>query len=143
VLSMPFLTANSRISSGLLSSRIRETIRLDPIAWASSCGINLRPYQRQVALAIKHSIINHLGLTFVVIFPRQSGKNELQAHLFAWLLFRYAPFGGRIVSVSPTFKPQTTNNMDRVRRSLDACLGTRGRWHSSSGYIYSLGKASR
>jgi hypothetical protein len=139
---MPFLTANSRILSGLLSSRIRETIRRDPIGWASSCGIDLRFYQRQVAHAIKQSILEHLGLTFVVILPRQSGKNELQAHLFSWLLFRYAPFGGRIVSVSPTFKPQTIINMNRVRSSLNACLGSRGRWRSSSGYIYSLGKAS-
>ncbi len=64
--------------------------------------------------AIKDSVLHHRGLTFVVILPRQSGKNELQAHLFAWLLFRYAHTGGRIVSVSPTFKPQTQINMDRV-----------------------------
>ncbi len=120
---------------------MRQTIRRDPIGWASTCGINLRPYQRGVILAIRESVLHHLGLTFVVIFPRQSGKNELQAHLFAWLLFRYAHVGGKIVSVSPTFKPQTTNNMDRVCRSLDACLGSRGRWHSSKGYMYLLGKA--
>ncbi len=122
-------------------NRIRFTIRRDPIGWASTCGINLRPYQRLIALAIKESILHNLGLTFVVILPRQSGKNELQSHLFAWLLFRYSQFGGRIVSVSPTFKPQTANNMDRVSRSLDACIGARGRWHSSKGYMYSLGKA--
>jgi len=40
---------------------------------------------------------------------RQPGKNWLQSHLFAWLLFRAAPCGGRIVSVSPTFKPRSTN----------------------------------
>jgi hypothetical protein len=69
----------------LLASRIRATIRRDPIYWASACK-------------------------FVIVLPRQSGKNELQSHLFSWLLFRYAKAGGRIVSVSPTFKPQTTNN---------------------------------
>jgi len=125
-----------------LTFRVRETIRHDPIGWAWSCGINLRPYQRGVILAIKESILHHRGLTFVVIFPRQSGKNELQAHLFSWLLFRYAHSGGRIVSVSPTFKPQTTNNMERVGHSLDKCIGSRGRWHTSKGYIYSLGNAS-
>ncbi|MDP2994938.1 MAG: hypothetical protein Q8N46_07435, partial [Anaerolineales bacterium] len=128
-------------SLSILADRVRLTIRLDPIGWASTCGVNLRPYQRSIALAIKESILHRLGLTFVVILPRQSGKNELQSHLFAWLLFRYSPFGGRIVSVSPTFKPQTTNSMDRVSHSLDACLGTRGSWHSSKGYIYSFGKA--
>ncbi|HEX7541642.1 MAG TPA: hypothetical protein VF352_05880 [Anaerolineales bacterium] len=121
--------------------KARQTIRRDPVGWAASCGINLRPYQRGIALAIKESVLHNLGLTFVVVLPRQSGKNELQAHIFAWLLFRFATIGGRIVSVSPTFKPQTTNNMERVSRSLDACLGSRGRWHSSKGYMYSVGKA--
>jgi hypothetical protein len=124
-----------------LSQIIRTTIRRSPIAWAHACGINLRPYQREVARAIKDSILNHRGLTFVVILPRQSGKNEVQAHIFSWLLFRYAKEGGRIVSVSPTFKPQTLNNMDRVKSSLDKCVGSRGLWKSSKGYLYSLGKA--
>jgi len=129
------------LPQSFLTERVRATIRHDPIGWAWSCGINLRPYQRGVILAIKESILHHLGLTFVVIFPRQSGKNELQAHLFSWLLFRYAHSGGLIVSVSPTFKPQTTNNMARVSRSLDKCVGSRGRWHTSKGYMYSLGNA--
>jgi hypothetical protein len=120
---------------------MRETIRRGPVAWASACHVALRPYQKQIALAIKASIIHNLGLTFVVVLPRQSGKNELQSHLFSWLLFRYAKSGGRIVSVSPTFKPQTTNNMDRVKVSLDACVGSRGLWKSSKGYLYCLGNA--
>jgi len=124
-----------------LAHRMRETIRRGPVAWASACHVALRPYQRVIALAIKRSIIHNLGLTFVVVLPRQSGKNELQSHLFSWLLFRYAKAGGRIVSVSPTFKPQTTNNMDRVKVSLDACVGSRGLWKSSKGYLYCLGNA--
>lgn len=124
-----------------LSHRIRQTIRRDPINWALACRVNLRPYQRQIALAIKDSILHHRGLTFVIILPRQSGKNELQAHLFAWALFRFAAVGGRIVSVSPTFKPQTMNNMERVSRSLDACLGSRGRWYSTKGYMFCLGRS--
>ena len=124
-----------------LSTRLRLTIRQSPVAWAHACKIHLRPYQVRIALAIKNSIINNLGLTFVIILPRQSGKNELQAHLFAWLLFRYANTGGRIVSVSPTFKPQTLINMGRVKASLNACIGSRGRWKSSKGYLYQFGNA--
>jgi len=127
--------------SSPLSSRLRSTIRLDPINWASACRINLRPYQRHIARAVKDSVLNHRGLSFVVILPRQSGKNEVQAHIFSWLLFRYSKIGGSIVSVSPTFKPQTENNMRRVASSLDACVGSRGLWRSSKGYIYTLGKA--
>ncbi len=125
----------------LLSSRVRQTIRRDPIGWASTCGINLRPYQRGIALAIKGSILNQLGLTFVVILPRQSGKNEVQAHIFSWLLYRYSQVGGRIVSVSPTYKPQTLDNMERVASSLDACVGSRHIWKTQSGYKFKLGKA--
>jgi hypothetical protein len=124
-----------------LSHRLRSTIRLHPVHWALACGITLRPYQRQIAGAIRESILHNLGLTFVVILPRQAGKNELQAHLFSWLLFRAARSGGRIVSVSPTFKPQTLNNMDRVSASLDACVGSRGLWKSSKGYMFALGRA--
>ena len=96
----------------------------------------------EIARAVKDSVIHQRGLTFVVILPRQSGKNELQAHLFSWLLFRYFNVGGSIVSVSPTFKPQTLNNMQRVRRSLSACVGSRDDWHSTNGFEYTLGKAS-
>jgi hypothetical protein len=41
------------------------------------------------------------------MLPRQSGKNEVQRHVFGWLLYRAAERGGTIVSVAPTFKPQT------------------------------------
>jgi len=124
-----------------LGLRLRETIQRDPIGWASTCRINLRLYQRQIAQAIKESVLHQLGLTFVVVLPRQSGKNELQAHLFSWLPFRSAHSGGRIVSVSPTFKLQTTNNMERVSLSLNSGIGSRGRGHSSKGYKYTIGKA--
>lgn len=130
------------ITTPSLPSLLRSTIRRSVTSWALACGIQLRPYQRQIARAVKDSVLNRRGLTFVVVLPRQSGKNELQAHLFAWLLFRYAHHGGNIVSISPTFNPQTLNNMDRVRRSLEACVGSRGIWKSSQGRIYSLG-ASR
>jgi len=123
------------------SQLVRSTIRRGPVAWAYACGIQLRPYQVQIAHAVKDSILHQLGLTIVAILPRQSGKNELQAHLFAWLMYRYAHIGGRIVSVSPTFKPQTQLCMDRVKTSLNACVGSRGLWKSSKGYSYQLGNA--
>ena len=139
-ISLVFSMSNPPLPS-LLAQRARQTFRRGPIGWAGSSGVSLRPYQCQIARAIKRSILDHSGLTFVVILPRQSGKNELQAHLFAWLLYRYQRLGGKIVSVSPTFKPQTLNNKERVRRSLDACLGSRTSWHSSGGYMFKLGNA--
>ena len=88
-----------------LATRIRETIRKDPVGWAAAGGVTLRPYQKEIALAIKDSVLHNRGLTFVVMLPRQSGKNEVQRHLFAWLMYRAAEKGGTIVSVAPTFKP--------------------------------------
>jgi len=124
------------LSNNSLQRRIKETVWRGPINWARTNGITLRPYQEAVSRAIIDSVINNRGLTFVVVFPRQSGKNELQSHIQAWLMFRYARKGGRIVSVSPTFKPQTINAMDRVRASLDRSPIARGIWKASSGFIF-------
>jgi hypothetical protein len=124
-----------------LARRIRETVRRDPIGWARAAGVVLRPYQAEIALAIKDSVLHNRGLTFVVMLPRQSGKNEVQRHLFAWLMYRAAEKGGTIVSVAPTFKPQTINAMERTRQSLDETLVTRGKWRSSAGFIFRFHKA--
>lgn len=124
-----------------LARQLRETIRLNPMNWAQTSGVTLRRYQVEIARAITDSVLHRKGLTFVIVLPRQSGKNELQAHLFAWLMYRAGHTGGRIVTVSPTFKPQTINSMDRVRLSLDKCTGTRGQWKSSSGFIYRFERA--
>jgi terminase large subunit-like protein len=124
-----------------LAKRIRKMVRKDPVGWALTCGIRLRPYQEEIALAIKDSVLHNKGLTFVVILPRQSGKNEVQRHLFAWLLCRAAERGGTIVSVAPTFKPQTINAMERVRLALDSNIVTRGQWKPSAGFIFRFHKA--
>jgi hypothetical protein len=43
--------------------------------------IKLRRYQSKVAERICASVLDQKGLSFVVMFPRQSGKNELQAQI--------------------------------------------------------------
>jgi hypothetical protein len=118
----------------------RASARRDPVSWARACGITLRPYQAQVAAAIKDSIVNRRGLSFVVVLPRQSGKNEVQRHLLAWLLYRAGQHGGSIVSVSPTFKPQTIDAMERVRLTLERNPATRGQWRASRGFIFRYGR---
>jgi hypothetical protein len=104
-------------------------------------GLRLRRYQLEAARAIVNSVIHNLGHSIVVIFPRQSGKNELQAQLEAYLLTIYSLFDAEIVKVSPTWKPQTLNAMRRLRRVLDRNLFTFMRWSKESGYIYRLGPA--
>ena len=105
-------------------------------------GIRLRGYQREVAQAVLRSVLERRGHSLVVIFPRQSGKNELQAQLEAYLLAVCHRRGAEIIKVSPTFKPQTENAMRRLERVLErnqvtAALG----WEKESGYIYRVGRA--
>lgn len=105
------------------------------------CGgeLTLRGYQEKVALAIIEGVKSGKGLTFVVMYPRQSGKNELQSHLEAYLLVMCSNMNMEIVKVSPTWKPQSLNAMRRLERTLKRNLITRERWFREQGYIYRIG----
>ncbi len=101
----------------------------------------LRPYQREVALAILDSVFGRKGLTFSVEIARQGGKNELSAQLELLLLTLYmASEPQNLVKCSPTFKPQTVISMMRLKDRLnDAGFG--GIWMPELGYIIRLGNA--
>ena len=115
---------------------------INPLAFCTTAsGVTLRRYQEQVLTAVLDSIYRNLGLTFVVMFPRQSGKNELQAQLEVFLLALYERTGMEIVKVSPTWKPQSLNAMRRLERVLSRNRFTRRRWMRESGYIYRVGDA--
>ena len=114
----------------------------DPLRFSQAAsGITLRAYQAEAALAILDSVRRGLGLSFVVMFPRQSGKNELQAQLEAYLLLLLSQTDAELVKVSPTWKPQAQNAMRRLERTLSANLLTRDLWKKESGYIYRIGRA--
>jgi hypothetical protein len=104
-------------------------------------GVKLRSYQERAARAIVDSVLNHKGLSFVVMFPRQSGKNELQAQIEAFLLLRFMQLGGEMVKISPTWKPQNLNAMARLERALSQNAITQELWQKEWGYIYRIGKA--
>ncbi len=106
---------------------------------AEASGIRLRTYQQEVAEAIVDSTIREKGLSFVIIFPRQSGKNELQAQIEAYLLSIFSGQQFEMVKVSPTWKPQSLNAMRRLERVIKHNLISRGRWKKRSGYIYQFG----
>ena len=100
----------------------------------------LRPYQREVALAILNSVFGRKGLTFSVEIARQGGKNELSAQLELLLLTLYMAEPLNLVKCSPTFKPQTVISMMRLKERLnDAGFG--GIWVGELGYIIRLGNA--
>ncbi len=105
-------------------------------------GLRLRSYQLEAARAIVRSVLRDEGLTFVVIFPRQSGKNELQAQIETYLLSIFNEWGAEIIKVSPTWKPQSLNAMRRLESVLKNNLMSRiiG-WVKEQGYIYRLNTA--
>ena len=115
---------------------------LDEYLFIDTCSnITLREYQRGVAQAVIGSIKSKLGLSFVVMFPRQSGKNELQAQIETYLLTIHIMHACDMVKVSPTWKPQTLNAMRRLEMVLSTNLISKKHWSKESGYIYRCGMA--
>lgn len=103
--------------------------------------MHLRSYQVAAGEAILHSIYRRDGHSFVVMFPRQSGKNELQAWLEAFLMFSKMSNGCELVKISPTWRLQSLNAMRRLERVLRAHPFTTLWWRKESNYILQLGQA--
>lgn len=129
-------------------AKLRELVELmlpvlkDPqVCAAVASGLELRSYQVGPARAIVRSVIEQRGDSIVVMFPRQSGKNELQAQIETFLLLLLSVRDAELVKVSPTWKPQSLNAMRRLERVLDRNLLTRRIWNKESGYIYRVRKA--
>lgn len=57
----------------------------------------LRAYQLEPMRQIINSVLYSKGLEFLVILPRQTGKNELVAHLIVYLLNLFQRRGGNLV----------------------------------------------
>jgi len=100
----------------------------------------LRPYQREVAVAVLDSVFGRKGLTFCVEIARQGGKNELSAQLELLLLTLYMAEPQNLMKCSPTFRPQTVISMTRLKDRLNDA-GFSGIWTSERGYIVRLGNA--
>src|SRR5512137_1130397 len=71
---MPVRAAIKRLLSDIHEFTLRASL------------LRLRHYQIAPARAVIHSVLNDLGHSIVVVMPRQSGKNELQAQLETYLL---------------------------------------------------------
>jgi hypothetical protein len=124
-----------------LTSVLRSTLK-SPVQFIERGGkIKLRKYQLQVVRAVISSVINNKGLSFVVMFPRQSGKNEVQAQIESYLLTVYSTLNKDIVKVSPTWKPQSLNAMRRLDRVLSTNLITRSLYRKEEGFIFRIGNS--
>jgi phage terminase large subunit-like protein len=117
---------------------LKELLRNIEAFSQHASGVTLRGYQALIARAIVESVVKRRGLTFVVMLPRQSGKNELQAQLQAYLLTLFSQLHGELVMISPTWKPQSQNAMRRLERTLKRNLLTRDRWQKRDGYVFSV-----
>ena len=104
--------------------------------------LHLRTYQLAVARAITASVVARKGLSFVVVFPRQSGKNELQAQIEAFLLTLFSLTRASLVKISPTILPQSQNAIWRLEHILSMSILTKSRWIKKSGYVFQIGSAS-
>ena len=126
-------------------SKLRQTLKQilrDVVLFAENVsGLKLREYQVGPAMAIIERIRAGEGGSIVVLFPRQSGKNEVQAQVEAYLLTIFSPQPAEFVKVSPTWKPQSLNAMRRLERVLARNLVARTQWKKEQGYIYRFGKA--
>jgi hypothetical protein len=100
----------------------------------------LRPYQKEVAVAILDSVFGKKGLTFSVEIARQGGKNELSAQLELLLLTLFMAETKNLIKCSPTFKPQTVISMMRLKDRLNDA-GFEEIWEAELGYIVRLGNA--
>lgn len=119
-----------------------HTFLLTPINYAHFGNkIKLRKYQENVITEIYKSVLYQRGYTFVVMFPRQSGKNELQSHLESYLLTMNNGRDVDILKFSPTWKPQSINAMRRLERVLSKNPLTADQWSKESGYIFRVGRA--
>lgn len=104
-------------------------------------GLKLRKYQERVARAVIHSVLQQKGYSFVVIFPRQSGKNELQVQLQTYFLSLFADIPSEMVQISPTWRPQTENAMHKLEDVLSCNKIVRDRWSKHHGHVFKVDKA--
>lgn len=103
-------------------------------------GMPLYGYQQRPLRPIVDSVLGRHGLEFLLVFPRQSGKNEAVAHLLVYLLNLLQRRGGQIVYGA------TGDGLGRGIRRLEQRLDNRwnrDRWRKAAAPARrSLGKAS-
>ena len=90
---------------------------------ANSCYI--RSYQAEALRTIYNAVITRKGGRYAVTFPRQSGKNELQAQLEAAVMSANLHKEGSIIKIIPTEKNQGRVSTDRLSSVIN------GRWQVS------------
>ena len=93
-------------------------------------GQPLREYQLAPLCAVVESVVDRRGLEFLLVFPRQAGKNETVAHLLVYLLNLYRRTGGNVVYGA--IGDQLGVGIDRLEQRLENAWNA-GRWSKAAG----------
>lgn len=102
--------------------------------------VPLRAYQVEPANAVIDSCLHSKGLEFLLVFPRQSGKDETIAQLVTFLLTLFQRTEACVVHVYPT-QQQITTGTTRLQRRL-ANMASAGRsWMRARPTRLGLGSA--
>ena len=119
-----------------------KTLLREPQAFARfASGIKLRRYQQGVMESVFHSVLNERGLSFVVMFPRQSGKNELQAHLEVFLMALLSQETAELIKVTPTKDPQAKTGMHRFEKVARKNIMVKYLWQKDGENAYKIGQS--
>lgn len=103
----------------------------------------LRRYQLEPFHAILRASERHDADQLVVVFPRQSGKNEVSAHIESVLLATHAArYGARGVKAAPTQDPQAVRSLRRLHGHLRSCGFTAAAGLSAGTDTVTLAQAS-
>ena len=103
-------------------------------------GLPLYDYQLEPLRAIIDAVLNRRGEEFLLVFPRQSGKNEAVAQLLVYLLTLLQRHGGQMVYGA--IGDGLGRGMRRLEQRLDTPW-TRERWRRVARPArYTLGRAA-
>lgn len=101
----------------------------------------LYPYQLEAADAVIQSCLGQKGLEFLLVFPRQSGKDETIAQLTAFLLTLFQRTPARIIHVYPT-RQQLVVGTTRLLPYVHHPLAASRAWCKSDPPRIGIGQAS-
>ena len=119
-----------------------KTLLREPQAFARfASGIKLRHYQQGVMESVFYSVLNDRGFSFVVMFPRQSGKNELQAHLEVYLMTLLSQENTELIKVTPTKNPQAKTGMHRFEKIAKRNILIKSLWQKDGDNAYKIGQS--
>jgi len=103
-------------------------------------GLPLYDYQIAPLRAVVESVLRRRGREFLLVFPRQSGKNEAVAQLLVYLLTLLQRAGGQMVYGA--VGDGLGRGMRRLEQRLDTPW-TRGQWRREARPArYTLGRAA-